>query len=150
RELPKQEGSTLPVGGPFGPSRTVVFRARGDLQNAIENIAVGARYHDEANNWIQTSNVTLSKDNPFFEWSCPVIDELKGKVTYTASTVFADGDVVEEAEREATTTTVFVGPETGKLKVTINPDLIDFSKVNLASVTLRYVAEPTRMKEAGG
>ena len=147
RELPEQEGSLVTVDDPFTATRTVVFRARGDLRNAIENIAVGARYHDEANNWIQTSNVTLSKDNPFFEWSFPVIDELKGKVTYTASTVFADGDVVEEAEREATTTTVFVGPETGKLKVTINPDLIDFSKVKLASVTLRYVDEPNRINE---
>ena len=147
RALPDQEGSLLTVDDPFTATRTVVFRARGDLQNAIENIAVGARYHDAANNWIQTKNVTLSKDNPFLEWSFPVIDELNGTVTYTASTVFADGDVVEEAEREATTTTVFVGPETGRLEVTINPDLIDFSKVKLASVTLRYIDEPNRINE---
>lgn len=127
------------VDDPFTATRTLVMRARGDLESQIRDIAVDATYRDPDNDYTQTTQVTLSKEKTFAEWKFPVIDEQAGTLTCRAITSLLDGSQVDTGDVVVTGVTEFFGIDSAKLTVTINPDLIPFDIVKLVSVTLHYV-----------
>ena len=141
-----QEGraSQLYINDPFSANKTISIRAIGDLQSDIGTIFLDLKYVDEKNKYNQTSSVALSKGTPFLDWSFPVIDENSGKITYSGSIQFQDGKLEEIKETEATKNTIMVGKardENEFLLVQLVPDLLDFTQIKLAKVSLHYVDE---------
>ncbi|HLJ85262.1 MAG TPA: hypothetical protein VKZ53_00475 [Candidatus Angelobacter sp.] len=130
------------VGSPFGGRKTLSFRAFGDLQSDISNIFIDVKYVDDKNNYTQTNSLALNKAQPFVDWAFSVVDSNAGKVTYSATIQFQDGQMQSIAETEATKNTILVGRQRDDsefLSVTVQPDLVDFSKVKLLKVVLHYV-----------
>jgi hypothetical protein len=135
--------SQIFVNDPFSATRTVGVRASGNLETKVDTIFVDLKYDDPTNHYAQTRSVALSKANPFFDWSFPVIDEDSGVVTYAAIVKFKDGHEEEIAATQAAKATFTVGPKiAGFVKVDVIPDLLDFDQVKLAKVSLHY-ADPT-------
>ncbi len=138
------QASQLYINDPFSANKTVSVRAIGDLQSDIGTIFVDLKYVDATNNYNQTSSVALSKANPFFDWSFPVIDENAGKVSYSGSIQFQDGKVEDLEETETTKGTIMVGKardENEFLQVQVVPDLLDFAQIKLVQLALHYVDE---------
>ncbi len=136
------QASQLYINDPFSANKTVSVRAIGDLQSDIGTIFVDLKYVDATNNYNQTSSVALSKANPFFDWSFPVIDENAGKVSYSGSIQFQDGKVEDLEETETTKGTIMVGKardENEFLQVQVVPDLLDFAQIKLVQLALHYV-----------
>ncbi len=141
-----QEGraSQLYINDPFSANKTVSVRAIGDLQSDIGTIFIDLKYVDDTNKYNQTSSVALSKANPFFDWSFPVIDENTGSVTYSGSIQYQDGKVEDIKETETTKGTIMVGKardENEFLQVQVVPDLLDFTQIKLVQLALHYVDE---------
>lgn len=129
----------LVINDVFNAMKTVGVRAAGNLDTEINTIFVDLRYVDEANRYDKTASVALSKAQPFFDWSFPVISATGGKVFYSANIQYKDGRVEAVNEREATSNTLMVGPiveDVVQIKVLAN--LIDFTKVSLVQVSLHY------------
>lgn len=136
--------SQLYINDPFSATKTIGVRAIGDLQSDIGTIFVDLKYVDATNNYTQTKSVALSKANPFFDWSFPVIDENTGKVSYSGSIQFQDGKLQDIKETETTKSTIMVGKardEDEFLQVQVIPDLLDFTQIKLAKLGLHYVDE---------
>jgi hypothetical protein len=136
--------SQIYVGSPFGARKTISLRAIGDLQSDVGTIFVDLKYSDDANHYVQNASVALSKSQPFFDWTFPVIDDSIGKVTYSGSIQFQDGQVQNIPETAAGKNTIMVGrakDDTEFLSVTLQPDLLDFTKLKLVKVDLHY-ADP--------
>lgn len=132
------------VGSPFGGRKTISLRAIGDLQADIGTIFVDIKYADDANHYVQSNSVALSKSQPFIDWSFPVIDDSVGKVTYSGTIQFQDGQIQNIAETTAAKNTILLGrpkDDSEFLSVTVQPDLVDFTKVKLVKVALHY-ADP--------
>ena len=131
--------SQIYVGSPFGGRKTIHVRAMGDLQSDISTIFLDVKYADPDNNYNQSNSVALSKSTPFIDWSFPVIDDTAGTVTYSGSIQFMDGQVQNIAEATATKDTLLVGrAKVEDLSVTVQPDLLDFTKLKLVKVALHY------------
>lgn len=129
----------LYVNDPFSETRTVGIRAIGDLENEVDIIFVDLKYLDEENDYSQTKSVALSKSNPFDDWSFPVISPTGGRVVYSGNIRRKDGTVEEIEETLAKGDTLLVGPRVEDvLEVEVLPDLIDFTAVKLARVSLEY------------
>jgi len=129
------------VGSPFGGRKSLHLRAMGDLQSDIGSIFVDVKYVDSTNNYTQSNSVALSKSTPFIDWTFPVIDDSTGTITYSGSIQFQDGQVQNIPETTATKDTIMVGrpkDDTEFLSVTVQPDLLDFSKLKLVKVALHY------------
>jgi hypothetical protein len=139
RVLPDQKGQRFYVDDPFSATKMVQLRTRGDFERRIDTIFVDLTYDDERNGYRQTSSIALSKDKRFIDWSFPVIDERSGKVTYRAMTTFKDGTSTDSGDQSVSGSTLLLGEDTATLKVTIIPDLIDWTVVKLASIELHYV-----------
>ncbi len=138
----KEENSNrLFINDPFTQSKTVGFRASGDLTNEISNIFVEATYKDEANDYIITQSIALSKDNPFFDWSIPLVDGSVNTITYKGHVVKMDGTQEEIPEKTTDASTIIVGENIEDLmEITIMADLLDFANtVKLALVQLEYI-----------
>ena len=132
------------VGSPFGGRKTISLRAIGDLQSDVGTIFLDVKYADDTNHYIQSNSVALSKLQPFIDWTFPVIDDSLGKVTYSGTIQFQDGQVQNIAETTATKNTILVGrpkDDSEFLSVTVQPDLVDFTRVKLVKVALHY-ADP--------
>jgi hypothetical protein len=97
------------------------------------------KYADEKNSYTLTKAIALSKDTPFFDWSFPVISSTLGKVTYSGTVAFKDGTIEPIPDTPALTDTILV-PKAAQdvLEVTIVPDLLDWTKLRLVKVSLRY------------
>lgn len=133
--------SQIYVGSPFGGRKTIHLRSVGDLQSDISNIFVDLKYVDSANKYTQSNSVALNKGTSFVDWTFPVIDDTAGTVTYSGTVQFQDGQVQTIAETTATKDTIMVGrakDDTEFLNVSVQPDLLDFSKLKLVKVTLHY------------
>jgi hypothetical protein len=134
--------SQIYVPSPFGGRKTISLRAMGDLQSDISQIFIDLKYVDDTNNYTKTTSVALNKAQSFSDWSFPVIDESAGTITYSGTIQFQDGQVQNIAETTATKNTIMVGrprDDSEFLSVTVQPDLVDFSKVKLVKVALHYV-----------
>jgi len=64
------------------------------------------------------------------------IDEPAGKLSYTGNILFKNGEAQPIADPDVRGNTLLLGPDV--LEVQIEPDLIDWTKVKLATVTLSY------------
>ena len=134
--------SQIYVPSPFGGRKTISLRAMGDLQSDISQIFVDLKYVDDTNHYTKTTSVALNKGQTFADWTFPVIDENAGSVTYSGTIQFQDGQVQTIAEATARKNTIMVGrphDDSEFLSVTVQPDLLDFSKVKLVKVALHYV-----------
>ncbi|GGC63068.1 hypothetical protein GCM10011504_46580 [Siccirubricoccus deserti] len=130
------EGEQLYINDPF-QLRTVSLRTRGDFERTIETIFVDLVYDDQANRFQQRKSMAFSKDGKRFEdWVFPVIDDRGGTLSYTGNILFRTGEAQPIGESDVKGNTLLIGPEV--LEVHIEPDLIDWTKVRLATVTLSY------------
>jgi hypothetical protein len=123
---------------PFGGRKTIGVRGVGDFANRINQVYLDLVYTDEKNTYTQTKSLALSKDTPFFDWSFPVISPTLGKVTYSGTVVFKDGTTEPVPLTIAPTDTILVPKPGDILEITIIPDLVDWSGVRLAKVSLHY------------
>ncbi len=136
----------VPVGNPY-KYRVKYFMKDGkefSVDCDIGTIFIDLKYVDDTNKYNQTSSVALSKANPFFDWSFPVIDENTGSVTYSGSIQYQDGKVEDIKETETTKGTIMVGKardENEFLQVQVVPDLLDFTQIKLVQLALHYVDE---------
>lgn len=136
------------VNDPFNATKTVGVRAAGDLENEISTIFLDLKYVDSGNEYTQVQSVALSKDQPFFDWSFPAIDDTVGSVFYSGNIQYKDGTNEPIDEVETTESTLLVGKLIqDNLEITIVPDLIDFSEVRLAKLSLRYEDEANGVNE---
>ena len=108
------------------------------MDQDITSIFVDLKYEDPANNYVRTESLALNKANPFMDWSIPVISETGGKVTYSGSIQHKDGTTEDIPPTEAKTNTIALGKIPDMLQVQVLPDLIDFSTVKLAKISLSY------------
>ena len=127
------------IGDPFTGTKTISIRAMGDLDGDIDTIFGDFKYSDEANVYTKTTSIALNKTNPFFDWSFPAIDPASGKVFYSGNIRFKNGQVEEIPEADTTRDTILIGKKIeDMLEVEVLADLLDFSVVRLAKVSLKY------------
>ncbi|MEO7689574.1 MAG: hypothetical protein ABIS51_09830 [Sphingomonas sp.] len=135
----EQAAPQLYINDPFAATQTVSLRAIGDLAEKIASIMVDVTYSDAVNAYTQKKTVSLSSATPFLDWSFPVITETGGKVVYSATILYKDGTSTEIPETTATRTTIQLGDiVSDRLEVQVVPDLLDFTTVKLANVSLHY------------
>jgi hypothetical protein len=146
--LRQQDAKDLYIDDPFSAIKTVSFRAVGDLENEISTITIEGVYVDTANNYRQRITKNLSKDNTADDWSFPVIDDAVGEVSYTATIMFKNGTMKEMPETVAKRSTITVGSGTVDfLEISVVPDLLDWDKVKLVNVALKYEDSANSVKE---
>jgi hypothetical protein len=133
------QSQELYINDPFHDTHTVTVMATGDLDTDVKYIAVNLQYDDDANNYhVKASPTVLSKANPFFQWSVPVIDLGSGKISYSGQVVYAKGAPDPIPVTEAKADTILVGP-TDQMQVTIDPSALDFSSgLKFVKVTVHY------------
>jgi hypothetical protein len=142
------QSNRLFIYSPFVDTRVIHLRSLGDMEQDIDNIYVELTYEDAANDYIKKESFALNKANPFTDWSIPVINNIGGKVTYSGEIKYKNVDMPEEIPlTEAKTDTIYLPPG-GFLEVQILPDLIDFSIVKLAKVSLRYQDQENGINES--
>lgn len=141
--------NNLFVNDPFTQSKTVGFRASGDLENEINNIFIDAKYEDPANDYTVTQSIALSKANPFFDWFVPMIDDSIDTISYKGVIARKDGTEEEIPETTSDASTIIVGENVENiLEITVMADLLDFdSAVKLAHVELKYDDEENDVHE---
>lgn len=142
------ESPQLFINDPFGATKTISLRAAGDLDNDIQTIFVDIKYIDEKNTYVKNISIALDKARPFFDWSFPAIDEMAGKIVYKGSIQFKNGQVEDIPEQTTKENTILVGSKVEDvLEIEVIPTLIDFTKVSLITVSLKYVDEENDVRE---
>jgi hypothetical protein len=127
------------ISDPFTGTKTVSIRAMGDLENEIDTIFGDFKYLDDANTYTKTTSIALNKGNPFLDWSFPAIDPASGKVFYSGNIRYKNGQVEEIPDSDTTKDTILIGKKVeDTLDVEVLADLLDFSVIRLAKVSLRY------------
>jgi hypothetical protein len=130
---------SLLINDMWSATRTIGVRGRGNFDTDVEVILVDLIYEDAGNDYTQTQSVALDKDNKFFDWSFPVINETGGKITYSGTIKYQNGTEEAIPKTETSDNTLLVGPKSiGILEVQVLPDLIDWDQVKLAKATLKY------------
>ncbi len=134
------DADTISIEDPFRSLRTVTFQAVGDLTNDIAEVTVQATYEEPGNGYLQNFAVTLSAEGKTSdEWTFPTIDESVGKLGYRASILRKNGTTLDVDVPEAKGTRFEVGEKfADKLEVRIVPNLLDWTKLKLVNVSLRY------------
>lgn len=133
--------SELRINDPFSSTRTVNIRGFGDFTDRIDVIFVDLTYRDRVNSYTQTHSAALSANSTFEDWTFPAIQSDGGDLTYSANIRYKDGTFKPIPETPIEGNTVMIG-DTPPLTRTVEvmADLIDFTKVRLVKVTLRYSA----------
>jgi hypothetical protein len=126
----------------FDGRKTVSVRGVGDFASRIQTVFVDLQYTDAANKYTQSKSQALSAASPFFDWTFPVIDVSAGQVTYKAQIAYKDGTTDEVPSAVATGSTIVLPPAVAAfLEVQVVTDLVDWTQVRLARVSLSY-ADP--------
>ncbi len=131
------------INGPFTDTETVTVIAVGDLDTDIDSIFLELEYEDAPNDYSQQRTVALSKATPFISWSFPVIDPTGGKITYSG-TLTRKNRTEEDIPSTTTDHRLITVPAEGAedvIKFEIVPDLIDWTRVRLAKVSIHYAAD---------
>lgn len=131
------QSEDLLIGSPF-VDKVIHIRPVGDMDIDIANIYIDLKYEDTANDYRTTQSYALNKANPFADWVFPVVSETGGKVTYSGLVQFKNGETKDIPSTEVTTDSIYPGVNLPILQVQVFPDLIDFSIVKLAKVSLSY------------
>jgi len=126
---------SLSISDPFSAPRSVTFH--GNLAGTT-SILLEATYRDEANSYTQKTTVMLSAEKPSFSWIFPAIDDTAGSVTYSGIITRANG--TEEPIEETTTTRslISVGKAANERVVTVEPVLLDWTKLKVVLVSLTH------------
>jgi hypothetical protein len=134
------DADIISIDDPFRALKTVTFVAVGDLQNDIGDISLQATYAEPDNGYQQTFDVTLSGDGKTFAtWTFPTIDETKGKLSYQATIGHQDHTSEDVDVADAKGTRFELGRKfADKLDVKLVPNLLDWTKLKLVNVSLRY------------
>lgn len=133
------DADIVSIDDPFRALRTVTFMAVGDLQNDIGDISLQATYAEADNGYQQTFGVTLSDRKTSDIWTFPTIDETKGTLSYQATIGHRDGTSEDVEVMDAKGTRFEFGRKfADKLDVKLVPDLLDWTKLKLVNVSLRY------------
>lgn len=127
------------INNPFSATKTIGIRAMGDLDKVVDTVFADFVYKDDANKYTQSKSVALSKAAPFLDWSFPVISETGGAVTYSGTIKYRDGKSEDIPQTTAAKDTILIGPRVEDvLEVQVLPDLLDFTKVKLVKISLKY------------
>jgi len=129
------------INGPFTNTETVTVIAGGDLDSVIDAVFLELAYADASNNYTQNKSIALSKANPFFNWSFPVIDAAGGKITYSGTVTHKDHTREDIPETTTDQRLVVIGGDRDVIQFQIVPDLIDWTQVRLATVHIHYAAD---------
>lgn len=134
------DADIVSIDDPFRALKTITFVAVGDLENDIGDISLQATYEEQGNGYQQTFGVTLSGQGKTFDtWTFPTIDETKGKLSLQASVGHKDGTSEDVELADAKGTRFEFGRKfADKLDVSLVPDLLDWAKLKLVNVSLRY------------
>lgn len=143
RELlddPKESNSEdLFINDPFSAVKTVGLRGLGNFDTDVDTIFVDLKYSDDKRQYTVTKSIALSKQQPFFDWSFPVINPTAGKVSYSGTIKLKNGTVEAIAPVDGAPDTILVGKLVADtLEISVAPDLIDWSAVKLVKVSLHY------------
>jgi hypothetical protein len=135
------DADTVSIDDPFRALKTITFQAVGDLQSDVGDITLQATYAELDNGYQQNFDVTLSGGGgkTFAMWTFPTIDETKGKLSYQATIAFQDHTSQDVDVADAKGTRFELGRKfADKLDVKLVPDLLDWTKLKLVNVSLRY------------
>lgn len=126
----------------FDGRKTVSVRGVGDFAARIQSVFVDLEYKDPANQYTQTKSQALSAAAPFFDWAFPVINPNAGQITYKAMISYKDGTTDTVPLTPLTSSTLLLPPAIESyLEVQLVTDLVDWTQVRLARVSLSY-ADP--------
>lgn len=138
----------LSVSDPFSAPRTITFRALGNLTDVIESVSFDAVYTDPGNSYTQRKSVVLSAQMPFADWTFPVFDDTAGSVTYTGFVSRKDGTTTPFGPTTSTESVITAGEVVEDwLEVTVQTQLVDWTKVKVMLVALSYVDEANDVRE---
>jgi hypothetical protein len=153
REFVSAEQKTLAqqvfINDPFSASRTINVRGFGDFDARIDSIFVDLEYHDQTNDYQQSSSGALTKGSTFMDWTFPVISETGGVLAYSGNIRFKDGSVTPIPRTETTGPTIMLGDVQLSQSVEVLADLIDFDLVRLVKVSLSYRDEQAGIENTG-
>jgi hypothetical protein len=144
------DAKVLFIDDPFAAQRTITVRAVGDLGNDIDSIAVDLLFEDNSQGfpYTQRKSVNLSKDLAEDDWTFPALDDRTGKVSYSGVIRRKDTTSTDIPLTEAQGSIVLVGDVVADfLEITVEPILIDWNKVKLVHVALRYSDAPNKVDE---
>jgi hypothetical protein len=142
--------ANLFIGDPFTGTKTISIRAMGDLDKDIDTIFGDFKYIDEINAYTQLKSIALNKNQPFLDWPFPAIDPAGGKVVYAGNIRFKNGQIEPIPEAETTRDTILIGKKVeDMLEVEVLADLLDFSAVRLAKVSLKYEDQANGINKQG-
>lgn len=129
----------LYIDDPFSNVKTVGLRASGDLAQKISTIFLDLTYTDSQNQYTQTESIALSQNQPFFDWTFPVIDENLGVLKYSGTIQYTDGTSALIEPTETSENTIFVGDKISDiLEIEIVPDLLPWSDIKLVKLAIVY------------
>lgn len=126
-------------------TRTIPIRVAGDLSfedgddpsEVIDEILLDVVYGD-ADGLSQSTNIALSAEQPFLDWKIPVVGD-GGQVKYSGQIKYHDSTIVPIPETIAPQPTIVVGDVVAtRAKVTVVADLLDFTQIKLAKVTVTH------------
>jgi hypothetical protein len=138
-------GDQLVVNDPFSASKTVSIRTKGDFANVIDQLFLDFEYDDSANGYRQSQSFAFSQDGTrFTDWTFPVINEKQGTLSYTGQIVYRDGrPPLQIGPKTLIGNTVLEGEDVQQIKVDLVADLLDWDKLKLVMVKLKYLGETT-------
>jgi len=123
----------------FTSRKTVSVRGVGDFTRKIQTVFVDLDWEEKANGYEQTKSQALSAQSTFFDWTFPVINDTGGRLSYKATTNYQDGPPDQLPLTVATTSTILLPPPpVAFLEVQVQSDLVDWTTVRLARVSLSY------------
>jgi len=136
------KSSQLAIDDPFNARKKIGVRAGGSFDTTLDTIFIDLGYSDTQNNYSLSTSIALTKTQPFFDWIFPAISD-GGTVTYSGSIKYKNGNIETIPQSTATTNTILIQPKVtdlsdDQLSVTVDPTLVDFSKVKLVKVSLHY------------
>ena len=134
------DADIISIDDPFRALRTVTFSAVGNLADDIVDITVQARYEEPDNGYRQDFTVILSGEGKTTdEWTFATIDESHGQLSYRASIRRHNGTTSDVDVTDARGTMFDVGDKfEAILDVSIIPALLDWTKLKLVNVSMRY------------
>lgn len=133
----------------FGAVRDVGIRGVGDFNDRIQNVFLDLRYDDEENDYHQTKSLAINANNAFAQWAFPVISQTGGVVKYSGTVAYKDGTSEDIPETIAETNTILVPkPIEEFLEVMLVTDLVDWTQVRLARVSLAYQDPDNNVSES--
>jgi hypothetical protein len=130
---------TLEVPTPFPKNLQFNFLPQGSFAN-VQALSVTVTYNDPRHDYKVVQTFSLENLGAKYFLSIPILDGGPEVASWVAHTVYPDGSQSNLPGGEGGSGTYFIGLQVfPPFKVTVMPDLIDFSKdIQLAAVTLTY------------